>query len=163
MPLLDATGLIPDDFRDAPGAPEDWTGGLFLDRDGSVPNGFSGRRGLVLPGEAKAEDGFAAARGFDAIAVVFPVFSDGRGFTLARRLRRLGWTGHLRTRGPLLPDQFVMALACGFDAVEIAPELVDRHGLESWLAAQHVQRHRYQRNQADGLGVAVAQRREPLS
>jgi len=163
MPLLDATGLIADDFRDAAGAPEGWTGGLLLDRDGSFPNGFSGRRGLVLPGEAKAEEAFATAQGFDAIAITFPVFSDGRGFTLARRLRRLGWAGHLRTRGPLLPDQLVMALACGFDAVEIAPELLDRHGLESWLAAPRLQRHRYQRNQADGLGVAVAQRLEQLS
>lgn len=163
MPLLDATGLIPDDFRDAANAPDGWTGGLFLDRDGSVPDGFTGQRGLVLPGEAKAEEAFAAAQGFDAIAVIFPVFSDGRGFTLARRLRRLGWAGHLRTRGALLPDQLVMALACGFDAVEVAPELADRHGLESWLAAPRLQRHRYQRNQADGLGVVLAQRLEQRS
>lgn len=159
MPLLDSTGLTEDGFRDLDAAPEGWTGGLFVDADGVFPDGFEGPRGLILPGNSKVEDAFAALQGFDAGAIVFPVFSDGRGFTLARRLRRLGFTGKLRTRGPLLPDQFVMALACGFDAVEISPEFADRTGLQSWLAAPRLQRHRYQQNQEDGLSVAVAQRR----
>ena len=160
MPLLDATGLIEDAFRDVADVTQEWRGGLFLTLDADLPAGHPGPLGRIVPGAEKPETVLAAAQGCDAIAIHFPVFSDGRGFTLARRLRRLGWSGHLRTRGPLLPDQFVMALACGFDAVELSPELVGRHGLQSWLDAPHLQRSRYQRLQADGLPVAAEARQE---
>ena len=40
--------------------------------------------------------------GAEMIRVLFPTFSDGRGFSLARRIRALGYTGRLRAAGPLI-------------------------------------------------------------
>ncbi|MNE48208.1 hypothetical protein D3C81_491990 [compost metagenome] len=52
------------------------------------------------------------------IVIGFPKSRDGRGFTLARRLReRQGFNGDLRAAGPLLPDQFSMLLQCGFTSL----------------------------------------------
>jgi phosphoadenosine phosphosulfate reductase len=51
----------------------------------------------------------------------FPTFSDGRGFTLAARLRRMGFAGRLRAAGHVIADQYAMARRSGFDEVEIPP------------------------------------------
>jgi uncharacterized protein (DUF934 family) len=57
---------------------------------------------------------------FSLIAVDFPKFSDGRGFSLARRLRgELGFSGELRAVGDILYDQLQLLERCGFDAFEI--------------------------------------------
>ncbi|HDR29744.1 DUF934 domain-containing protein [Rhodovulum sp.] len=70
-----------------------------------------------------------------AIRVAFPVFSDGRGFTLARDLRRMGFKGRLRAAGHLIADQYPMAPACGFDEVEIAADLAARQTEADWQHA----------------------------
>lgn len=57
---------------------------------------------------------------FALIAIEFPKFSDGRGFSLARRVRdELGFTGELRAVGDILYDQLQLLARCGFDAFEI--------------------------------------------
>lgn len=76
------------------------------------------------------------ATGDDLIAIAFPTFSDGRGFSLARELRQAGYRGRLRAAGELIPDQFGFALDCGFDEVEISAERLARQPLEQWLAAR---------------------------
>ncbi|MEY2780936.1 MAG: hypothetical protein RL307_640 [Pseudomonadota bacterium] len=51
------------------------------------------------------------------IAVHFPVFRDGRGFSQAHLLRqRLGWGGELRAVGDVLIDQLRQMARVGFDA-----------------------------------------------
>lgn len=51
------------------------------------------------------------------IAINFPAFTDGRGFSLARLIReRYGYRGELRTIGQILPDQLHYLYRCGFDA-----------------------------------------------
>lgn len=56
------------------------------------------------------------------IAVDFPAFNDGRGYSLARLARRkLQWRGELRAIGNVLADQYAYLLECGFDAFEIDP------------------------------------------
>ena len=51
------------------------------------------------------------------IAIHFPVFTDGRGYSLARLLRdRHGYRGELRAIGDVLRDQLYFLHACGFDA-----------------------------------------------
>jgi uncharacterized protein (DUF934 family) len=53
----------------------------------------------------------------DMIAVDFPKFADGRGFSIAYLLRqRLGFTGELRAHGPLLRDQLYYLKRVGFNA-----------------------------------------------
>lgn len=54
---------------------------------------------------------------FDVIAVDFPVFSDGRGYSVAYNLRmRLGWRGELRAIGDVLRDQLFSMQRVGFDS-----------------------------------------------
>ena len=53
------------------------------------------------------------------IRVAFPAMADGRGFSIARRLRAMGYAGRLRAAGPLIADQFRAARRVGFDEVEL--------------------------------------------
>lgn len=52
------------------------------------------------------------------VAVHFPVFTDGRGFSVARELRDMGYRGEIRARGHILPDQVHFLRRCGFDALQ---------------------------------------------
>jgi uncharacterized protein (DUF934 family) len=72
----------------------------------------------------------------DLIVVPFPSFADGRGFSMARRLRALGYRGRLRASGHVITDQYAFARFCGFDEVQIGEELAARQTEELWLAAQ---------------------------
>jgi uncharacterized protein (DUF934 family) len=54
---------------------------------------------------------------FALIAIDFPKFSDGRGYSIAYNLRkRLGYQGELRAIGDVLRDQLFQMQRCGFDA-----------------------------------------------
>jgi uncharacterized protein (DUF934 family) len=54
---------------------------------------------------------------FAVIAVDFPKFTDGRGYSIAFNLRkRLGYTGELRAIGDVLRDQLFQMHRVGFDA-----------------------------------------------
>ena len=66
------------------------------------------------------------------IRVAFPAYSDGRGFTIGRRLRMMGYTGTLRATGNLIADQYAMARRVGFDDVEISDDLALRQPVEQW-------------------------------
>ena len=51
------------------------------------------------------------------IAVDFPKFADGRGYSIAYNLRaRLGYSGELRAIGDVLRDQMFYMQRVGFDA-----------------------------------------------
>jgi uncharacterized protein (DUF934 family) len=53
----------------------------------------------------------------DVVAVNFPKFSDGRGYSTARLLReRHGYRGELRAIGDIGRDQLAFLERCGFDA-----------------------------------------------
>jgi len=81
--------------------------------------------------------------GLAAIRITVPAFNDGRGFTLAARLRRAGFTGRLRAAGPLIADQYAMARRAGFDEVEIPAALAARQPQDQWLARADWQGHDY--------------------
>lgn len=90
----------------------------------------------------------------ELVAIEFPAFTDGRGFSQARRLReRYGFRGELRAVGRLLSDQYAFLLRCGFDAVELS----DAASAAAWIAATHQISVVYQ-PAADGA-QAVARRR----
>jgi uncharacterized protein (DUF934 family) len=82
--------------------------------------------------------------GLTLIRVHVPSFSDGRGFTIGRRLRMLGYTGELRAVGPVIADQYPMARRVGFDAVEIPDEIAARQPESQWTARADWQAHDYQ-------------------
>jgi uncharacterized protein (DUF934 family) len=60
---------------------------------------------------------------FSVIAVDFPKFSDGRGYSIAYNLRmRLNYTGELRAIGDVLRDQLFYMQRVGFDAFAPRPD-----------------------------------------
>lgn len=78
------------------------------------------------------------------VRIAFPSFADGRGFTLARHLRRMGYGGRLRAVGPLLADQYAMARRVGFDEVEIPDALAARQPEAQWLFRADWRSHDHQ-------------------
>ena len=77
------------------------------------------------------------------IRVHVPAFSDGRGFTIGRRVRMLGSTGTLHAVGPMIADQYPMARRVGFDAVEIPDDIAARQPEPQWLDRANWQAHDY--------------------
>ncbi|MBY0135224.1 DUF934 domain-containing protein [Paracoccus yeei] len=69
----------------------------------------------------------------ELVAIDFPSFSDGRGFSLARILREKGYQGRLRAVGGLIADQYAMARRVGFDEVQITAALAERQPQDQWL------------------------------
>jgi uncharacterized protein (DUF934 family) len=56
------------------------------------------------------------------IAIDFPKFSDGRGYSSARLLReRLAYRGELRAVGEVLRDQLFYMARCGIDSFALKP------------------------------------------
>jgi uncharacterized protein (DUF934 family) len=54
------------------------------------------------------------------VAIAFPKFRDGRGFTQMRALREhRGYTGEIRATGHPLPDQFLNLVRCGVTSVDL--------------------------------------------
>ncbi|MGL5010775.1 MAG: DUF934 domain-containing protein [Paracoccaceae bacterium] len=78
------------------------------------------------------------------IRIAFPAFNDGRGFTLARRLRVMGDTGRLRAHGHVIADQYTMARRSGFDEVEISEDLATRQPAAQWQFRADWQANDYQ-------------------
>lgn len=104
--------------------------------DQAIEDRRNERLGLSLPNDVPLSAAEPYLRSVDLIAVAFPAFSDGRGLSVARRLRRAGFTGTLRARGPLIVDQFAEALACGFDEVELPEASASRQPAEQWVEAK---------------------------
>ena len=86
------------------------------------------RVALIARGEtgvwlAPADDPAALAADVPRLAVIaidFPQFTDGRGYSHARLLReRYGYEGELRAIGDVGRDQLYYLAQCGFDAFEI--------------------------------------------
>ena len=76
----------------------------------------SGRNGVLLE---NTDDPRVLVEDFNKLALIavrFPKFTDGRGYSIARLLRRLGWKGELRAVGDVLRDQLFYMTRCGFDA-----------------------------------------------
>lgn len=79
-----------------------------------------GRLGVWLSGNEEPGELAADFVHFDVIAVDFPKFTNGRGYSLARLLReRHGWRGELRAVGDVQRDQLAYLARCGFDAFEL--------------------------------------------
>lgn len=81
---------------------------------------LSGREvGVQVSGDDALDQVLALKDQVSLIAVVFPAFTDGRGFSIARLLRREGYTGQLRAVGDVTRDRLAYLERCGFDALEV--------------------------------------------
>lgn len=79
-----------------------------------------GKTGLWLDSNEGAETVAADIKRLPLIAVNFPSFADGRGYTTARLLReRYGYTGELRAIGDVARDHLLNMQRCGFDAFDL--------------------------------------------
>ncbi|MFT5061138.1 MAG: hypothetical protein ACI9KS_002429 [Sulfitobacter sp.] len=118
---------------------DDWATGF------SAPEAWAANSvcGVDLPSTV---DPLTLGRYLDAraIRIAFPNFADGRGFTLARRLRALGYRGRLRAHGPIISDQYAMARRAGFDEVEIPVDLAARQPEGQWMFRANWAEHDYQ-------------------
>lgn len=73
--------------------------------------------GVWLASDERPEELKGELDKFAVVAIDFPKFTDGRGYSLAYNLRkRLGYTGELRAIGDVLRDQLFSMQRCGFDA-----------------------------------------------
>jgi uncharacterized protein (DUF934 family) len=150
MLLLDRQGAKDDAFARienlGDSSAESLLAPFALVEDLLAQHGDNRRIGVFIENTVKAA---ALAPYFDKLTLIvigFPSGTDGRGFSLARQIRRLGFNGVLRASGPLFSDQFPQALACGFHEVEIPDANAARQPVEQWLAAANRISLAYQRN-----------------
>ena len=132
--LIKNKRITPDTWQQLKPAPEGGLPGVPLTGDWIVPlaiwneqraqlaankNERTGRNGVLLE---NTDDPRALVADFDKLALIavrFPKFTDGRGYSIARLLRRLGWKGELRAVDDVLRDQLFYMTRCGFDAFEL--------------------------------------------
>lgn len=80
----------------------------------------SDRKGVQLKPDQFAETIADIASQLDLVAVEFPAFADGRGYSTAYLLRqRYGYTGELRAVGDVFKDTLFYQKRVGFDAFAI--------------------------------------------
>src|SRR6476620_4196140 len=80
----------------------------------------AGKVGVIWPNNRDLDDLVPYLDRLAAVALVFPIFRDGRAYSQARLLReRHGYEGELRATGQVLRDQFVLMSRAGFDTVEV--------------------------------------------
>lgn len=94
--------------------------------------------GLILRTDFSQEDieeqlhGLVDLTSIEFIAIDFPVYTDGRGFSLAWTLRNeLGWKGELRAIGDVLIDTVNYLSRCGFNSFV----LKEGHDIQAALKA----------------------------
>jgi uncharacterized protein (DUF934 family) len=78
---------------------------------------YPGKLGVWLDANEGPEAIAGDVQRFPLIAVNFPKFGDGRGYSIARLLReRYGFKAELRAIGDVLHDHLFFMAQCGFDA-----------------------------------------------
>lgn len=122
---------------------DDWVDAYISLEDLPVAEGASNVAvDLASDSDPASLEGYLAD--IDMIRVDFPSSADGRGFTIARRLRLMGFVGRLRAKGHVISDQYAMARRSGFDEVEISDERAARQPAEEWAFRANWQDHDYQ-------------------
>jgi len=85
-----------------------------------------GRVGVVLCADALIEEVAFDYTVMPLIAIAFEDCTDGRGYSLARLLRRAGYAGDLRAIGNVRRDQIFYLMRCGFTSFAIPPGCDDQ-------------------------------------
>ena len=147
MPLLKNNALVSDTW-------------IHAEADGELPNAGdvivpfarlikewddlslrAGKLGVRFGNTDKPEALERYLRRLSVIVLPFPAFNDGRAYSIARKLREMGYAHELRATGNVLPDQLQLMLQVGFDTFEIG----DRFSLETWQKASRQMSLAYQR------------------
>lgn len=121
MPSLIKDGQVQ---RDA------WQGPIYtLEELNKIERNEAGQLGVTLEPDQPPCSIEIELHRLALVAINFPVFTDGRGFSSARELRELGYSGEIRATGHFIRDQLHYLKRCGFDAFELA----DGVDPEQWL------------------------------
>lgn len=125
MPLIENGKIIEDRFvrvGDDEALPEEVAVLIGVDRFLREAETLKGRQapvGVIWPNDRPIAEIAPYLDRLSLIALVFPIFRDGRAYSQARLLReRLGWRGPLRATGNVLRDQFLLMERSGFDQIE---------------------------------------------
>jgi len=83
----------------------------------------AGAIGVIIDTETPYTDLAPYMNKLSFVGIDFPAFTDGRGFSLAVRLRKdLSFKGEIRATGHAIPDQALFLLRAGFDSAEVSDE-----------------------------------------
>lgn len=147
MTLVTPEGFAPDRWRRL-AADEPLAGSRVIvplaRLDEALVAGLAGI-GVELAADADLGLVLRRLRSLQLIVLRFESFTDGRGFSLARRLRQFGFGGRLRAAGHVIPDQWAFLRDCGVDEVEIDDGLAARQGETAWRTAAGAITGSYQR------------------
>lgn len=106
----------------------------WLENSASLRTGGAQIGILVAPDDV-AEDLEDRLEGAAIVAVDFPAFTDGRGFSLGYLIRnRLGWRGEMRAVGEILIDTVHYLARCGFDSFTLKVGHDAQHALRQFKA-----------------------------
>lgn len=130
MPLVKGDTIVADEFvhladdveLPADGAVLVSAERFFVDPEAALSRSGkeNAKTGVIWPNNRDVDDLLPHLAKLAVIALVFPIFRDGRAYTQARLLReRHGFRGELRATGQVLRDQFMFMLRAGFDAFEV--------------------------------------------
>ena len=145
-----ATAIVPQAAAVRTSTPDVYRDGRFEPNDYAIANEDTGSDGLILPlaplratlvansaGNRRLGLLFSPADRFEdalpllgqivVVAVDFPKFADGRGFSHAARLVRAGYTGEIRAVGDVLIDEISLMRRVGFTAFEVRNETARRY------------------------------------
>ncbi|MBI3700967.1 MAG: DUF934 domain-containing protein [Afipia sp.] len=129
MPLVKGGAIVVDEFThladDAPlpvGGAVLLAAGRFL-ADPNAVLSRNGKTGVIWPNNRDLDELVPHLSKLATVALVFPIFRDGRAYSQARLLReRFKFKGELRATGQVLRDQFMFMLRAGFDSFEVKKE-----------------------------------------
>lgn len=89
--------------------------------------------GIWLESDDQPEDLPSEASALPLIAINFPKFVDGRGYSIARFVReRLNYQGDLRAIGDVLLDQLFFFKRCGFNSFLLRDEVDTERALAAF-------------------------------
>ncbi|MEM7468627.1 MAG: DUF934 domain-containing protein [Pseudomonadota bacterium] len=168
MQLIVEGRFVSNDWRDGELADVDGKWPTVVTLENIVPAQLSeiwyprNALGLLVSNETRVADLFNFFSSVGLFVVAFPSLVDGRGFSTAVNLRRLGFNGEIRARGELIPDQYHHVKACGIDSIEITPDLSERHSELEWRKAWQRFPSRYQLK-TTGSSSIVARRHRGLT
>ena len=80
------------------------------------PSAVASPHGLLVRPDDDFGAVLAAAPRSALVAIDFPSFNDGRGYSFAQQLRAAGYAGELRAVGDVLRDQAFYLARCGFSS-----------------------------------------------
>ena len=137
MPLLKGRNIVEDAWTlivDGLEIPEAGFVIVSLDRftrDRDLLVACSGPIGVRLSSAQSPQLIADALEVFSLIELEFPAFTDGRSYSYAQLLHRLGFAGEIRAVGNILRDQYLNLKRCGFDGFELKEGVTE----EDWVAS----------------------------